>query len=105
MPASTKATFPFEPLERRVACALRLDGLEVNNRTIAERLGCSMSAVLQYRRGHPLQYFLADLFAVRIGFHPASVWGDYWWEAVEHDTEQYLQRVRAKNQRKRSVAA
>jgi len=33
----------------------------------------------------------ADRFAVKIGCHPAEVWGDAWWDAVERHQARFEQ--------------
>jgi transcriptional regulator with XRE-family HTH domain len=47
---------------------------------IAQRLGVQPSAVSAWQRGGRIHWLTADIVAVRLGTHPAEVWGDDWTE-------------------------
>lgn len=49
-----------------------------SQREIAERLGVHQSAVSAWQRGGKIHWVLADDIAVRLGTHPAELWGDDW---------------------------
>lgn len=49
-----------------------------SQREIAERLGVHQSAVSAWQRGGKIHWVLADDIAVRMGTHPAELWGDDW---------------------------
>lgn len=52
---------------------------------IAKRLGVHASAVSAWQRGGQIHWLTADSIAVRLGTHPAEVWGDDW--TVVHSPE------------------
>lgn len=45
---------------------------------IAKTLGVHPTAVSQWQRGGRIHWILADTIAVRLGTHPAELWGDEW---------------------------
>lgn len=47
-----------------------------SKRTVAKTLGIDTSLLCR-----PLTYVQADRYAVRLGLHPAQVWGAAWWRA------------------------
>lgn len=51
-----------------------------SDREISDRIGVSRRTVWRWRQGVTLVYpATADRVAVRLGLHPANVWGDDWW--------------------------
>lgn len=45
---------------------------------IAERLGVHEATIGAWKRGGTLNWQLADSIAIRLGTHPAMLWGDDW---------------------------
>jgi len=45
---------------------------------IARSLGVHPSAVSAWQRGGRIHWVLADSIAVKLGTHPAELWGDDW---------------------------
>lgn len=53
-----------------------------STREQARLMGVSDRSVCRWRSGfHGVHPKVADEVAVRLGFHPAEVWGDDWWAA------------------------
>jgi hypothetical protein len=53
---------------------------------IADRTGVSRHTVLRWRHGTTALYpATADRIAVRLGLHPANLWGDAWWTGAAVD--------------------
>jgi hypothetical protein len=52
---------------------------------IGESLGVGRTTVNKWRnnRQYMLNAFYADRIAIRIGTHPAMLWGRQWWETAE----------------------
>lgn len=47
----------------------------------AEACGVTQRTVCRWRSGSGVDRRIADAVAVRVGLHPAEVWGDDWWAA------------------------
>lgn len=57
---------------------------ETEHQAIAEALGVSVPTIRQWVRGCRIRLdpYKADRYALRLGLHPASVWGEQWWQAA-----------------------
>jgi len=57
---------------------------------VAEALGCNRAMVNKWRndKSYMISCWRADRMAIRIGLHPALVWGEQWW--TEIDPQEYL---------------
>jgi hypothetical protein len=53
----------------------------------AAKLGVSDDSIRQWRSRGTTKLFVdrADQYAVRLGLHPALIWGDDWWSLPEVD--------------------
>lgn len=96
-----RATLPWAPLEAHILGLLRRDGEPTFRRNIAEKLGIGMTTVRNYQFGSPLYPLHADRYAVALGLHPCSIWGDEWWQSYEIDRQHQLALWRNKNAAKR----
>ena len=75
---------------------------DTDHSTIADALGVPKNAIAVWKtRGIKLDAFRADRLAIRIGLHPALVWGQQWWDecviAEENKARSYerkLQKMR-----------
>lgn len=55
---------------------------------IAAALGVNRRTVRMWRQGDPLiSAYRADRLSIRIGTHPALVWGQQWWASAEDDDD------------------
>lgn len=88
MPATTrKRRLGPSPLPRlfdaRVLLALFDE--DSDDTVIGEALGVGRTAVGRWRadRQYLLTAYHADRIAIRIGSHPAMVWGRQWWETAD----------------------
>lgn len=56
---------------------------EQDDTAIGEILGVGRSTINKWRneKSHMLGIYRADALAIRIGKHPALVWGNLWWRA------------------------
>lgn len=68
---------PWEPLRRLVA-DMTLNDIACRCRMTPNAVHCAV-----YGHGGTLTLAMADRFAVGLGFHPAEVWGDAWWEVAD----------------------
>ena len=48
----------------------------------AKILGIDNSQVYRWRR-RGVRLDIADRLAIRLGVHPAAIWGDHWWAGTE----------------------
>lgn len=71
------------PFDARVLFALFDE--EDGDDLIGEALGVGRSRVNHWRhnRHHLLTAYHADRIAIRIGTHPAMLWGRQWWETAD----------------------
>lgn len=88
--AATRALQPSTPMRPRVRCVeLRLP-FEPLERLLsgscagatARTLGVDLRQIYRWRR-QGVTWALADELAVRVGLHPAVVWGRDWWDLDE----------------------
>ena len=58
---------------------------ECDDTLIGEALGVGRTQVNRWRnnRNYLLTAYHADRIAIRIGTHPANLWGRQWWETAE----------------------
>ena len=70
------------PFDARVLFSLFDEGTD--DSLIGDALGVGRVQVSKWRRGHSfmLTEYHADRIAIRIGTHPAMLWGRQWWESV-----------------------
>ena len=56
---------------------------------IGEALGVGRATVHRWRndKNYLLTAYHADRIAIRIGTHPAMIWGRQWWETADNDYE------------------
>ncbi len=103
--ADTWKRWPWEPLERLALQAAARGGPEYDEghyvvgdrsrhwdhaiaspentaRMVARALDISDRQVFRYRQWGLLTDRQADQYAIRLGLHPALVWGDAWWDAA-----------------------
>jgi hypothetical protein len=71
----TPRLFDFGCLEAAAGCGASATSL-------SRLLGIDTAQLHRWRR-HGLTDDQADQLAVRAGFHPAEVWGEWWWAQVE----------------------
>lgn len=59
------------------------------DRIIAEACGLgSRSNLWNFKRYGGIPVYRADTIAIHLGLHPASIWGQQWWDlALEGDTD------------------
>lgn len=63
---------PAEPL-------LAMFAEEMSNQQIAEQIGTTRNRIGKLRRPNAkITWIEADKFAIRMGSHPAYIWGDLW---------------------------
>lgn len=82
---------PYEPLGDHLRGIERVQRLSMTR--AARSCDVSRETLLRWRRTGQVPVFAADRVAVRLGVHPAAIWGSHWWAAVEPD-EQKSQRDR-----------
>ena len=63
---------PYEPLER-------MFNKEITGEDLSEITEVAESTVSNWKK-HGIPEPQADRVAVRLGLHPASIWGDQWWD-------------------------
>lgn len=94
--ANQKCRFMFDP-----CILLRRFGPEMDTVALAERLGTDRTAVYRWLGGgihwDPWQ---ADRYAIRLGMHPAEVWGQQWWDECERSQAIADRRYAAKQARR-----
>lgn len=72
---------PAKTLDARLLLAL-FDP-DTDDDAIGEALGVGRSTVNKWRNGraHMINLYRADTLAIRLGYHPALIWGSEWWAA------------------------
>lgn len=67
----------------------------------AERLNSGRDKIYKWIKGDTRwTYGQADRYAIRAGYHPASIWGEQWWAEAAHDAEMAeIRRLRKNAQR------
>jgi hypothetical protein len=72
---------PAKTLDARLLLAL-FDP-DTDDDAIGEALGVGRSTVNKWRNGraYMINLYRADTLAIRLGYHPALIWGSDWWAA------------------------
>ena len=96
--ANQKVRYMFDP---RTLLATFSPDTEVS--TIAEALGCDRLQVYRWLSGTSRwDCWQADRHAIRIGLHPATVWGQQWWDECAAAEERIERRYQLKLHRMRT---
>jgi hypothetical protein len=58
---------------------------ESDDIAVAEALGCNRAMVNKWRndKAYMISCWRADRMAIRIGLHPALIWGEQWWTEID----------------------
>jgi hypothetical protein len=75
-----RQTVPLEPLEERAKFAFSHDNPEDpwSENAFAKMVGVSNGAIGRWKRSGNIPWASADTVAVRLGFHPMSIWPTEW---------------------------
>jgi len=73
----------YKAYEFEIGPLLRKLG-DTQDEAAAERLGISFATFRRwkYTGNVRLNYVQADRYAIRLGYHPSSVWGEQWWRSA-----------------------
>jgi len=79
------APLPYAPLLERISSALSTPTSELNRYEIAAACGVSERTVTRWTESQQINARDADDIAIRLGWHPAAIWGADWYIAT-YDT-------------------
>jgi len=82
------APAPYAPLRHRVSIHIGCAIDELTREQIAEACGVTTQTVTRWNKTQVVQLRLIDDIAIRLGWHPAAIWGSTWYiQTYAGDTE------------------
>lgn len=81
---SRPRTLPAGPVKALLLARIEQAG---NVQTVARLIGKDRNAVVKVLASEQLTLFMADEFAIRLGMHPALLWGRLWEEGGQRSPQ------------------